>query len=359
MNLLIVSGCVSRNKGGIANTMYYLTREFANTDNVTLLGTNYDSPIPNVQVLIKGEKYNHLLAKAKIFVTIMKNNFFYIEEVLCASWTEALFIYLYRRKFKCGYYIMVHGNELLGDCAEKGVLKKIKYKLRDRVINNAKKIFANSTFTKELCNTKWPKTTCVVINPPIDVDIKIPIVEKNPFTLVTVSRLDDRKGIQYVIEAVSNLLKRFPDIKYNILGDGFYKDNLAQLIEKYNLKNHVELWGAVEESVKYSEICRSTVFVMPSFKKNNSVEGFGVSFLEANLMGVPVIGTNSGGIADAIINGVTGCIIEENNIKQLEDTIEGILKGEIIFRRDDCISWAKEHSSKSVAQKYRRELLDV
>src|SRR5262249_11834011 len=73
----------------------------------------------------------------------------------------------------------------------------------------------------------------------------------------------------------------------------------------------------------YYRLC--DLFVMPNREQSNDLEGFGITFLEANATAKPVIGGRSGGTADSISHGVSGELIDETNLQELVHTIRGFL----------------------------------
>ena len=362
--LLIVSSCISRTIGGISNTLYYLANELSVSNDLTILGYLFDEKIANANILMKqNQKFfieEHFHRKVRIWLYSIFKDYSKYDRVLCAAWTEAIAVVFFQRK-RPQYYVMVHGNELMGERTRGIKPIHLKYRLRDYILSHSEKLFANSEYTKNVCKEKWPSKECVVIHPPIDITVKKPERERHDdkFIIITVSRLEKRKGIQYTVKAVARLVKKYPNLVYRIVGGGDYKDTIDKMITVCQLEKNIVLVGRVSEEEKYRELANSDLFVMPSFKTENSVEGFGVSYLEANLMGIPVIGTYSGGIADAIIDGKTGVLIDEKDVDTLEKTIEKFIKREIQCSKEDCIDWAKEHSSKKAAEKYQKELMGI
>ena len=126
----------------------------------------------------------------------------------------------------------------------------------------------------------------------------------------TVGRLDERKGHDLVIEALPAVIKQIPDILYLIGGTGSNYETLKQKVDKLHLTDYVRFCGKIapEDIVMFHQL--GDVFVMPNRTLDNGdTEGFGIVFLEANACGKPVIGGDSGGVADAVENGVTGFLV--------------------------------------------------
>lgn len=148
---------------------------------------------------------------------------------------------------------------------------------------------------------------------------------KNKKILLTTTRLVKRKGVDRVIKALGKVVEKHPDLIYLIVGDGPEKENLRRLASRHQMENHIHFRGKVpyNELNDYYNLC--DIFVMPSRTIEPDVEGFGIVFLEAGACSKPVIGTYSGGIPDAVINGETGLLVDEADINQLSDAIIRIL----------------------------------
>ncbi len=148
---------------------------------------------------------------------------------------------------------------------------------------------------------------------------------KNRKVLMTTTRLVRRKGIDDVIRAVDRLRDEFPDIAYVIVGKGPEEKGLREMVRRRRLGSHVYFTGEVDHKdlAPYYNLC--DLFVMPAKTVEPDVEGFGIVFLEANACGKPVIGSTSGGIPDAVVNGENGLLVDEKNIDQLVEAIRQLL----------------------------------
>lgn len=146
-----------------------------------------------------------------------------------------------------------------------------------------------------------------------------------PQVMLTVTRLVARKGVDTALRAFQKVLERYPDCKYVIGGSGPYKPKLQRLAEELGISQSVIFAGRIpdEELLSYYNAC--DVFVMPSKTEPPNVEGFGIVFLEANACGKPVIGSYSGGIPSAVVEGETGLLVEEQNPEALAAAIEKLL----------------------------------
>ena len=121
--------------------------------------------------------------------------------------------------------------------------------------------------------------------------------------------------------AVKNLKNKFPKIKYVSIGFGNEEDNLIKLTKKLSIETEVIFLKNVEENLKLALIETSNLFLMPSRIDNKSVEGFGISYIEAASYGVGSIGGKDGGASDAILHNETGLICDGNNLDSIYESI--------------------------------------
>jgi len=135
----------------------------------------------------------------------------------------------------------------------------------------------------------------------------------NSFVLLTVGRLQRRKGHDMVIRAVPLIKQRVPNVFYLIVGTGEEEKYLRDLAATLCVSENVVFVGSIrdDERAAYYAIC--DVFVMPNRQIDADIEGFGIVFLEAGAAAVPVVGGLSGGTAEAIQDGVTGVRVDGEN----------------------------------------------
>ncbi len=111
-------------------------------------------------------------------------------------------------------------------------------------------------------------------------------IGEDEMLVITISRLAEKNGIEYLIKAAKIVLKKHPNVKFLIVGEGDLRDRLIRLVSELGIKDSVIFTGSVahEEIPKY--LAASDIFVRPSI-----TEGFGIAFVEAMSCGLPVIGT--------------------------------------------------------------------
>jgi colanic acid/amylovoran biosynthesis glycosyltransferase len=140
--------------------------------------------------------------------------------------------------------------------------------------------------------------------------------------LISVGRLIPLKGQRYGIETVKKLVDKGLQLSYTIIGDGPEYDALSDLIHKLNLNGIVKLLGQKSQmDIKEAFSCHD-VFIMPStIDKNGRREAFGLVSIEAQAMGLPVIGFQSGGFPETVQHSVTGFILKDKDVAALSKKI--------------------------------------
>lgn len=215
--------------------------------------------------------------------------------------------------------------------AEEIILYKKRYihnYLLKKILKRSEIVFTVCDYTKNvLVNMGCNESVIRIIIPPVAFNTSL-LEKKNDnsiFNILTVGRLEERKGQALVIKAISHLISQHPQIRYNIIGDGPIKSQLEELIINLNLEEKVKLLGRVNDDIlsKYYQI--SDLFVMPHRElPNGDTEGCPTVFLESSYYYIPNIGGNAGGVSNAILDGRTGFIItpDENSIS---NSIERLL----------------------------------
>ena len=236
--------------------------------------------------------------------------------------------------------------------------------LNKRVLNalaKADHVIANSKFTKEFA-MKLGVKNITVINPgcnyPIPINAEAKELAKKIYgnaspKLITISRLDGRKSHQNVMMTVKNLLPKFPSLKYVSLGDGDEKKNLLKLRKELNLENNVELIFKSSEQEKVALLAQSNVFVMPSVIYKKSVEGFGITYIEAASYGKPSIGGIYGGEGDAIKSGQTGYLCNGNDLNAIYETLlRTLTNNHFLDLGTNALEFSKNFSWGKIIKKY-------
>lgn len=163
-------------------------------------------------------------------------------------------------------------------------------------------------------------------------EFKIP---KREFVILSVGRHVRRKNFQLVINALYEIKKLTPtiNIHYYLIGEGPETESLKNLTKKLNLEKIITFLGSGDIETRNKFYKLSDLFIMPSITEKNDIEGFGIVFLEANYYKVPVIGTKTGGIVEAIVDGKTGFLIEQNDLNELVEKILVLYENESLRKK--------------------------
>ena len=137
--------------------------------------------------------------------------------------------------------------------------------------------------------------------------------------IVSVGRLVHRKGQDFLIESMPQILKQVPSAHLLLVGQGPYRERLEKLVTKHSLQKSVSFIGRIQYKDLPGYICVGDIFAMPSRSRfaGLEVEGLGIVYLEASACGLPVIAGTSGGAPDAVIEGVTGFVVNGTNTEEI------------------------------------------
>lgn len=232
------------------------------------------------------------------------------------------------------YVVVMHGSESIGRVPGGNLLTR-------SVLENARLVVAAGGFPARETERLTPGATppIAIVPPGIDVDRFAPVspderariratfgVPADAELVVGVSRLVPRKGFDVAIEACARLRSTRPDLLLAIGGRGREHDRLARLIREADAP--ARLLGRVDDDALPGLYACADLFVMPCRTRWWGIEpeGFGIVFLEASASGTPPIAGDSGGAADAVVDGVTGTVLSDpTDAAALASTIDRLL----------------------------------
>jgi phosphatidylinositol alpha-1,6-mannosyltransferase len=218
----------------------------------------------------------------------------------------------------------IHGEEITTACQSKQMRREA-----EKALRAAKSIVAVSSFTREkLLELGLDPASIHLITNGVDTSRFTPGPRNETImtrlglhgkkVLLTVARLEEKKGQDNVIRAMPRILAAVPDAIYVVVGQGHYRDRIIALINELGLSDRVILAGPAEdhELREYYRTC--DVFIMANRQlSNGDTEGFGLVFLEAAACCKPVIGGNAGGVPDAVIDRETGVLVDGQSPDQI------------------------------------------
>jgi len=145
--------------------------------------------------------------------------------------------------------------------------------------------------------------------------------------IVSVGRLVHRKGQDRLIQALPAIRQKIPNAHLLLVGEGPYRKKLEALAHKSGVTDAVTFIGRVQYSDLPQYICVGDIFAMPCRSRfaGLEVEGLGIVYLEASACGLPVIAGNSGGAPDAVLDGITGVVVDGENLAAISKAIVDLL----------------------------------
>lgn len=140
-----------------------------------------------------------------------------------------------------------------------------------------------------------------------------------------IARLSDVKGQDILLRAMPRVVRDFPNVKLALIGEGKMETELKQLSDTLRLQKNVLFFPIVNQTVEW--LAALDIFVMPSRK-----EGLGLSVMEAQAMGLPVVASRTGGLESLVEDGVTGFLVDPENPEALAEALLRLLKNPALSR---------------------------
>ena len=185
-------------------------------------------------------------------------------------------------------------------------------------------------FKNLLINAGCPKSKIIVQHSCIDRSKfkfrKRNLPKHSMIRLVSAGRLVEKKGLIYAILSFERLIKKYPNLRYTIIGDGELKSTLQYVVRMLGLKDKIKFitWMVHEEYAAVLD--KSHIFVLPSVTaQNNNQEGIANVLKEAMAMGLLVVATQHSGNSELINHGISGFLVPERDVAALSDAIDFIL----------------------------------
>lgn len=249
--------------------------------------------------------------------------------------------------------LTLHGTEIFLVKKFKIARPFISYSLKNSDI-----ILSNSNYTKEKADEIFKNRNNLVLPMGVDTlrfkqisrqeidNLKVQLNLENKFIILTICRLIKRKGVNYLINALSEL-KEYKDIALMIIGDGPEKENLKKLAEELKVDDRIVFQGKVSPGKihQFHQICDIETLVSIT-DESGETEGLGVVLIEGAACGKPLIGSQTGGIVDIITNGYNGFLIPEKDSKKIAENII------LLYKDRDLIKEMGMNSRKIAEEKF-------
>jgi phosphatidylinositol alpha-1,6-mannosyltransferase len=262
--------------------------------------------------------------------------------ILCPGIVNAPVAWVLSRCFKRPYVLLAHGSDVsYGGWA---------YRLCMRFLfKGAARIPANSNNTRELLLAIGCEAQRIsVIHPGVDStaygprtpqkhrDIRGRLGWEDRPVVLTSGRLVRRKGVlECVTQVIPALKARYPDVLYVVVGDEptaslVHRERLLVRVQEQaeaaGLASNVYLAGRASDDALRDMYYAADVFLLGAMQTPGDVEGFGIVFLEAALAELPAVTTRSGGIPDAVADGISGVLCDPEDWPALSDAVLALLE---------------------------------
>lgn len=241
---------------------------------------------------------------------------------------EGVVAWLLKRVCGLQYICYVHGEELNYATYS----RKLSWLVR-RVLKGAEFLIANSRNTQRLLREDWqvPDERLRLLHPGVDTSYFVPAdadAERRSElgwgdrpVLLTVGRLQKRKGHDQMIRALARIRRAVPDVLYAIVGEGEERPFLQELAVKEEVSAHVQFLGEISDDRLLSCYQQCNLFVLPNRQVEKDIEGFGMVLLEAQACGKPVVAGASGGTAETMRIPETGRVVPCEGPDQLAELL--------------------------------------
>ena len=360
--------------GGGSNFNYYLLKEFSQLDdlNIDLVTSSetgsdqviqYSSRIKIHRLNINKKAFHYwtqtevlsYLFRAYFFCAklIHKNNYNLIHAIF--GFPSGLIAYLLRRKLP--YLISLRGSDVPGfnkRFSNQYILLRPLFRL---IWEKADLVYTNSAGLRNLALQTTPNQPIHIIYNGVNTNEFTPVIKKStsgPLRILCVSRLIERKGINYLIDATAYLEKAGIDCRLRIVGEGNILHDLRNQVAGLNLNDKVEFIKRVDHSQLPGYYQEADVFALPS--KN---EGMSNTVLEAIATGLPIITTETGGTKELMDR--NGMYVAQENSHSIAQALIHLAENPQerldMGRRSRKI--AKKFSWADVALKYRESYLSI
>ena len=173
-------------------------------------------------------------------------------------------------------------------------------------------------------------------------------IKEDEKVMIFVGRLHPIKGLQYLIEAMKIIYKKYPKSRLLIVGDREDRNNLENLVKKLNLNKYVTFIGMVPNEAVPEYMVAADVFVLPSLS-----EGFPTVIVEAMASGIPIVATKVGGVPEIIKDGENGFLVEPMNSEEIAEKVLLLLNNDELRKRisEKNKEEVKKYNWESIAEK--------
>lgn len=245
---------------------------------------------------------------------------------------EGWLAWLMKRTSGIPYECYVHGE----DVETAACSRELRWMVR-RILGSADRLIANSHNTASLLETQWnvPTDRITVLHPGVDTQRFQPAARcdetrgqlgwRHHTVILTVGRLQRRKGQDMMIRALPMIREAIPNVLYAIVGDGEERASLEELANAEGVPDAVQFLGGIDDAQMISAYQQCDLFALPNRTVGRDIEGFGMVLLEAQACGRPVSAGKSGGTAETMKLHETGVVVPCETPEPLAEAVAKLL----------------------------------
>jgi len=361
--IIILTQCFPPSIGGIENLIENLSIELSKTHEVLVLADQHDKNNDsyydtkykqNMHIKrISGIKFFRKRKKLSELKKLLSS--YKVSHVIGDSWKSFELTIDTLNSCSIPSICLAHGNEL--------IVKNSSKKFRViSTLNKVTQIVTNSNFTLGIIKNVGitnQKITCIYPGAQNTINLKEEIISNinGQPVIITLARLEKRKGHANILSVIAKIKSEYPNILYIIAGLGAEFDNLKKITKKLDIVENVIFLGNINENQKKYLFKNTDLMVMPTLdeSKKNSIEGFGIAYLEAAYYGIPSIASNVGGTPEAVVHNETGIIISDMSelYNSLNDLLVNNLKLDELGKKAKLRA-EKDFTWEAIGNKYRQ-----
>ncbi len=230
-------------------------------------------------------------------------------------------------RYAANYYqvpftITTHANDIYKEPVE-GYISTL--------LQQADRIVTISEYNKNYIQEQFASNTPIdIVRAGIRPEKFDPTDETVPARVLTVSRLIEKKGMSYALEAIDIATDVFPELEYHIIGSGELESNLIQKVDRLGLEENVVFLDNVSDQRLITELDEACTFLLPSLvTESGDRDGIPVALMEAMAMETPAISTTVSGIPELIDHEENGLLTEPRNPDATADALISLLEDDL------------------------------
>jgi phosphatidyl-myo-inositol dimannoside synthase len=337
MKLLLLTWDFPPGRGGIQTWMFELARRMPNVEMTVVARSvpgarEFDAASGLHMRRLSGMRFGRLAWLLQLCaITLVTCLIRRPRLIVCGHVITAPAALLARRVLAVPYVVFAYGSE---------IRRKRRRRLTTLLLRQARLVLACSGFTRStLVDLGVPEERVRVLHPGVDARHFTPgdgNRSGRPKTILSVSRLSELyKGHDTVLRALPLIRAKCPDVRYLIVGDGPLRNYLPRIAYSVGVEGDVAFLGEVADDDLCHRYQEADVVVLLSRESpsHGGAEGFGIVCLEAAACGKPVVAGRSGGLPDAVRDGVTGILVDPRDLAAAAEAIVLVLRDPAFGRR--------------------------